>query len=316
MTFFIGTDEAGYGPNLGPLVITATAWQFPVGTTAEQCWELLSDTVCQSAPGSNKQLHIADSKQVYSSGRSIEPLERTVLSALSLLEFWPTSLLELGNAICDASFRDRYKSEPCPAPRTVALPLKATSAVLESVALRLRETLSGANACLVGMRSRVVYPAEFNQLVSEAGSKGRVLSAETLKLAADLIDEHSPESALVICDKHGGRNRYDELVADAFGGEFVFRLEEGRQLSRYRLNQLEFRFQTRAEEHLPVALASMISKYIREVAMLEFNAYWADLVPELKPTKGYPADAARFLEEIDELRQQNGIDKDSIWRCR
>ena len=23
---FIGTDEAGYGPNLGPLVVAATAW--------------------------------------------------------------------------------------------------------------------------------------------------------------------------------------------------------------------------------------------------------------------------------------------------
>lgn len=316
MTFFIGTDEAGYGPNLGPLVITATAWQFPKGTTAEQCWELLQDSICQTTPKSDEQLQVADSKQVYSSGRSIEPLERAVLSTLSLLEYSPTSLLDLGSAICDASFQERYGAEPCPAPRTVALPLKATPAVLESGSRRLRETLSRANACLVDIRSRVVYPAEFNRLVSEAGSKGRVLSSETLKLAAELIHEHSPESALVICDKHGGRNRYDELVADAFGGEFVFRLEEGRQLSRYRLNQLEFRFQTRAEEHLPVALASMISKYIREVAMQEFNAYWAGLIPELKPTKGYPVDAARFIEDIDELRQKNGIDKDAIWRCR
>ena len=26
MTLLIGTDEAGYGPNLGPLVVAATAW--------------------------------------------------------------------------------------------------------------------------------------------------------------------------------------------------------------------------------------------------------------------------------------------------
>ena len=25
--YLIGTDEAGYGPNLGPLVISATVWQ-------------------------------------------------------------------------------------------------------------------------------------------------------------------------------------------------------------------------------------------------------------------------------------------------
>ena len=27
MTLIIGTDEAGYGPNLGPLVVAATAWR-------------------------------------------------------------------------------------------------------------------------------------------------------------------------------------------------------------------------------------------------------------------------------------------------
>jgi len=316
MTFFIGTDEAGYGPNLGPLVITATAWQFPVGTTAEQCWEMLRDSICQTASRSPDQLHVADSKQVYSSGRSIEPLERAVLTALRLSNQSPTSLLELGSAICDATFRQHYEAEPCPAPRPVVLPLKADSSIIESSHQRLIRTMSEAHARLVSVRSRIIYPAEFNQLVAQAGSKGRVLSGETLQLVSDLVREHSPVSAQVICDKHGGRNRYDELLSDAFDGDLVFRLEEGRQLSRYRLNQLEFRFQTKAEEHLPVALASMVSKYIREVAMLEFNAYWSNLIADLKDTKGYPVDAARYLEEIDQVRQQQSITKEAIWRCR
>src|SRR5580704_16757193 len=29
MGFVIGMDEAGYGPNLGPLVLTATVWEVP-----------------------------------------------------------------------------------------------------------------------------------------------------------------------------------------------------------------------------------------------------------------------------------------------
>ncbi len=49
---FIGTDEAGYGPNLGPLVITATSWQAPADLNCEQLWEALSDVVT-NAPERN-----------------------------------------------------------------------------------------------------------------------------------------------------------------------------------------------------------------------------------------------------------------------
>ncbi len=31
MTFLIGTDEAGYGPNYGPLVVSATVWEIDDG---------------------------------------------------------------------------------------------------------------------------------------------------------------------------------------------------------------------------------------------------------------------------------------------
>ena len=79
---------------------------------------------------------------------------------------------------------------------------------------------------------------------------------------------------------------------------------------------LEFRFQTKAEQHLPVALASMVSKYLRELAMIEFNAHWSDRVPGIKPTMGYPVDATRFLEDIEANLDITSIDRDTLWRCR
>jgi len=42
----------------------------------------------------------------------------------------------------------------------------------------------------------------------------------------------------------------------------------------------------------------MTAKYLRETAMRAFNAFWAERVPGLRPTAGYPGDARRFREEI------------------
>ena len=63
-----------------------------------------------------------------------------------------------------------------------------------------------------------------------------------------------------------------------------------------------------------VALASMVSKYVRELLMREFNAFWQRHLPELKPTAGYPGDAARFFEAIQPVLQRLSISEERIWR--
>jgi hypothetical protein len=63
-----------------------------------------------------------------------------------------------------------------------------------------------------------------------------------------------------------------------------------------------------------VALASMFAKYIREVCMKQFNAFWAKHVPGIKPTAGYPLDAKRFYEEIRPAMESLGIEPDAVWR--
>ena len=40
----IGTDEAGYGPNLGPLTVAATAWHLPDGVEPLDLWKALAST--------------------------------------------------------------------------------------------------------------------------------------------------------------------------------------------------------------------------------------------------------------------------------
>jgi len=57
------------------------------------------------------------------------------------------------------------------------------------------------------------------------------------------------------------------------------------------------------EKHLPVCLASIIAKYYREMLMDVQNQWFRERSPELKPTKGYPGDASRWLEESATLRE-------------
>ena len=68
--------------------------------------------------------------------------------------------------------------------------------------------------------------------------------------------------------------------------------------------------------HPAVALASLACKGLRELAMAEFNAFWAAHVLGLAPTAGYPADAGRFLAAIRPVLARLGIDEAAVWRCR
>jgi ribonuclease HII len=96
-------------------------------------------------------------------------------------------------------------------------------------------------------------------------------------------------------------------------------LEEGALRSSYRVlglgREVRLTFQPRADaEQFCVALASMVSKYVRELLMGELNAFWQGHVPGLRPTAGYPGDAARYFEAIRPAAQRLGIPEAAIWR--
>jgi hypothetical protein len=60
----------------------------------------------------------------------------------------------------------------------------------------------------------------------------------------------------------------------------------------------------------------MISKYLREVLMIEFNRFWQTHVPGLKATAGYPTDAYRFYDEIRPAVERLGMAETAVWRQR
>ena len=98
-------------------------------------------------------------------------------------------------------------------------------------------------------------------------------------------------------------------------------LVESDENSAYRVDGLKRKvslvFKPRADGgSLPVALASMLAKYLREVFMRQFNRYWQQHVPDLEPTAGYPTDAGRFYALIQRAMRQLGVKGDHVWRKR
>jgi ribonuclease HIII len=168
----------------------------------------------------------------------------------------------------------------------------------------------------------VIVPApRFNELIDKWDSKGAVLSVALTQLIQRCLPATDGEPMRFVVDKHGGRNTYSAMLQHAFADGIVWAEEEGMQRSVYRVDGLDhpvkFTFMPKADvEHFTVALASMISKYVRELLMREFNRFWQTHVPGLEPTAGYPQDAVRYIEAIRPAMLKLGIAEHAVWRRR
>jgi hypothetical protein len=211
-------------------------------------------------------------------------------------------------------------NEPWLADGECLLPLQATRESVVAGTEKLRRSFGECGARLVAQRCRVVLPSEFNSLIRDWSGKGELLSRLTIELAAQTLETLPEEPALLVCDKHGGRNCYGPLLQQQFAEALVQIRGESRRRSvyvwRHGGRAVQARFQVGAESHLAVALASMTAKYLREVLMKLFNAFWLRQVPGLAPTAGYPLDARRFKREIAETQNALGIQDASIWRAK
>jgi hypothetical protein len=309
---FLGLDEAGYGPNLGPLVVSCTRWKLPSAAANYDFYAALGDVVSAESDCKGTRLHIADSKVVYSPARGIGSLETSALAILAQLDRPVRTLHGLWVAVAGCTTDG---SEPWFAD-DVELPLRADRSQIADLAGRFCDVLKQAGAALTGIGSDIVQTARFNRLTLHHDSKGAALSNITLELLARYWSPSETGNCLIVLDKHGGRNKYDNLLLSNFPDIFPQCLEEGRERSRYRIGPHECRFQMKAEANLPVAAASIISKYVREVTMEAFNRFWLQHDPTLRPTKGYPGDADRFRQDVQHLRARLKISDDVFWRCR
>ena len=137
MAWIVGIDEAGYGPNLGPFVMTSVACRVPEEHAEADLWKVLKKAVRKRPSDDDPRLFIQDSKVVYSPARGIQDLEAAVLAtvAATLIDE-PLPLPRYLDWLCP-SHRNELASE-CWFSGTTLLPLVAPPAEFRKAANRFQ----------------------------------------------------------------------------------------------------------------------------------------------------------------------------------
>lgn len=136
-----------------------------------------------------------------------------------------------------------------------------------------------------------------------------------------IADAYPNHELLIRADKQGAREHYGRLLMRAFEDRRLKIIEETGEFSAYEMVGGPVRWrvsftQSGESRHMPIALASLISKYLRELLMACFNAYWTSHVPGLKPTAGYYRDGQRFLRDLQPHLGRLRITTDRLVRQR
>jgi ribonuclease HII len=325
MALLVGIDEAGFGPLLGPLVVSSASFSMPDDLVEADLWEVLRRSVAKQRKGARRRLHVADSKQVYTRKGGIEPLERSVLSILRAAGCVPKTVQEIIQWL-DPACLDRLKAYPWHQDLTeIRLPSDdPAKAITASVFAR---DLADQRMAIAAIRSRCVDVGYYNHLIETIRNKSTVLFSISCSLLKEAFDRSDDERVEVVVDRQGGRMHYRIGLQTMFEGFDMAVLNETDQVSTYRLigrgragqasRQMRVHFLVGADgQSPPVSLASMVSKYVRELLVEGMNRYFGGLCQDLKPTAGYWQDGLRFIEDIKSRRPDVQIDERLFIRSR
>jgi hypothetical protein len=280
----IGTDEAGYGPTLGPLVVSAVALRGR---------DLREEGSPIRLPRSG--LRLTDSKVVHRGG--LVPLET---AALAILHQDPAgaprslaSILAIPGPILDR--------HPWYGAMALDLPVAAASDQVLRAAEELCQELERRGLRVAAVRIACRLEGDLREAFVRQNKADCEWECILALWDALLAEEGAPTR--IRCDRLGGRRRYGGLLAGWRPFAALETVEEAAGTSAYRLGgtaaSVEVRFDVGGELRWPeVAMASIVAKYVRELCMHLLNRHLQAIVPGLAATAGYPSDARRFLADL------------------
>ncbi|MBL8840141.1 MAG: hypothetical protein JNL90_01295 [Planctomycetes bacterium] len=291
-----GIDEAGLGPTLGPLLFGATLFTGPAPAVGD-LRAALAGVVGERFDPAGATLAIDDSKRLFAGRRTLAPLELPALAVLRPGAARPATLEAAVAADGDAAeWAEWYRAGD-------ALPRACDAALVEGWRARFAAELAARGLALVEALARPVFEPQLNGCFARGMNKGdAVLScvAPLITRLAAAVPQHDLE---LVVDRLGGRRYYGDFLRHLFPLRPLVVVEEEPERSRYRLRDgartLEIAFEVDGDRrHLPVALASLCAKYVRELFVERLNRCFAARRPGLLPTAGYPQDAARWLADV------------------
>lgn len=245
----IGIDENGYGPVLGPLVITGASFEIKGNPALKEILELCMTPVPQ----------LKESKLTFRKGKGRE----TALKILNLFKENQNKIkgyVNFSNSIMDCKVEEKMF---CYTPREFLSEIYKDRSYSSDIPLPV-------NVKPLEFASRVICVRDFNNLSEKGLVKTKILFKEILKIIEVL---NPSENDLILCDNLSSTKNYERIFNGFITKEPQDIIPENFSgWLRVKGKETKIIFSIDGDrKYFPVAIASNIGKLLREIGMDFFN---------------------------------------------